>query len=374
MTTLKTFSERKDDFDALLSRLLTPILQIDYLYDTNETRQKTNMKIVVLVLAISSLINSIASTMASENWNGLVEVAVVAILGVLFYLGVRRLKNAGQSLGLVSLYLMINIWVQFFFSPDGTINSFLFLMYPVALCIFMGNSRGIKLTIFAIANLLICFLIWRESLLLVKSIELLIQFAVSFVCVSIFAVMTELILSRMLSRLTFLTRQITDDSFTDPLTRLLTRRAFNERFAKSIEEQALRGSGIYVIMCDIDHFKSVNDTYGHHIGDEVLKHVADILSKYAMGKDVCFRWGGEEFLIFLNEHSITRAIDAANRIRVVLEFTHFTSATAGTIKVTMSFGLHQYDKTMSMEKNISVADGYLYAAKQGGRNRVEYAK
>jgi diguanylate cyclase (GGDEF)-like protein len=238
----------------------------------------------------------------------------------------------------------------------------------------MGSWKGIGRTILATAHIALCLLIWRNSLIITADSERLTLFIIAYVCVCVFALIIQIVNDKMLSRITFLTRQTTDDSFTDTLTRMLTRRAFNERFAKSIEEEAQKGDNIFVIMCDIDHFKSVNDTYGHHIGDEVLKHVADILSKYAMGKDVCFRWGGEEFLIFLNEYTLNRAVDAANRIRVVLEFTHFTSSAAGTIKVTMSFGLHQYDKNLSMEKNIAVADSYLYTAKQNGRNRVEYAK
>jgi diguanylate cyclase (GGDEF)-like protein len=354
--------------------MFNAVLQIDYLYDTNDVRLKTNMKILVAVLAVSSVINSITSTIISGYWSGLAEVAATAILGALFYLGIKKQKQAKNAATMVSWYVTLNIWVQFIFSPYVNINSFLFLMYPVALCLFMGNWKGIGRTILVACNLTLCFWVWRHTLEIAQNRGFLIQFIIAFIFISIFAITVELVHEKMLSRITFLTRQTTDDSFTDALTRLLTRRAFNEQFAKNIEEEALKGDNIFVIICDIDHFKSVNDTYGHNIGDEVLKHVADILSKYAMGKDVCFRWGGEEFLIFLNERSMTRAVDAANRIRVVLEFTHFTSATTGTIKITMSFGLHQYDKSMSMEKNISVADGYLYAAKQNGRNRVEYAK
>jgi diguanylate cyclase (GGDEF)-like protein len=168
------------------------------------------------------------------------------------------------------------------------------------------------------------------------------------------------------------TDKVATSAHIDPLTRMLTRRAFAERYAKSLEEQGVLGKPLFIIMCDIDFFKRVNDTYGHQTGDDVLKHVSGILSKYAVGRDVCFRWGGEEFLMFLHERSMQKAIDAANRIRVVLEYTPFLSATAGVIKVTMSFGLHQYDRDLSMEKNISVADGYLYAAKHNGRNRVEH--
>ncbi|MCL2081251.1 MAG: GGDEF domain-containing protein [Oscillospiraceae bacterium] len=367
---MKSLSDLSGDLTALVDRIFASILKIDYLYNTDGARTKTNMGLLVIILAVSGFVNSVAAMITDRSWYGIAEVAVVIALGVIFYM----LINRTPSSKLVSLYVTVSIWAQFVLAPSGSaVNTFLYLLYPVALCIFLGNALGIRMTILTAFNLMICFWWWRGSLAVTASGEVLTQFVVSFICAGIFAVMVEIVHGRTFERLTFLTRQITDDSYTDALTRLLTRRAFNERFARSIEEQAAQGKPVFVVMCDIDHFKRVNDTYGHHIGDEVLKHVADIISKYAMGRDVCFRWGGEEFLIFLHEQSTIRAVDAVNRIRIVLEFTHFTSATVGTIKVTMSFGLHQYDTTMSMDKNISVADGYLYAAKQNGRNRVEYA-
>lgn len=371
---MKTFAELMEQLDAKLSKLFINTLSPEYLYNTDQRRHRVNLTILIIMLVSTDIFSALWSTIVNTiNYHWIVAIGLSA-LGVLVIFLLEKQKTLKGAVRITTIYVIANIWVQFAFSPISSVNVLTFLLYPLIILFFLGNEQGLKLLLWISLSLVACMWIWRNSLAIVKSSELLAQFIISFIAISVLAVLIEFLHAKMLDRLTSLTHRITDDSYSDPLTNLLTRRAFNERFAPIIEEDAAQGKPIFVVMCDIDHFKSVNDTYGHNVGDEVLQHVAGILSKYAMGKDICFRWGGEEFLIFLHERTLARAVDAANRIRVVLEYTHCNSTVAGTVKVTMSFGLHQFDPTMSMEKNISVADGYLYTAKHSGRNRVEYAK
>lgn len=362
------------NFFERIKKTLDGMLDSSYLFNEDRKRVRVNVKFLIVLLIISDLVNGIASMLAhgpSNSWFGAV---IPVVLGALVFIGAEKTRSTIKTGTLVWAYILLNIWIQFIFY-GALMNYQLLLIYPLAVCFFMGNSFGIKFLPVLFVNILICMWGWSKALELFSDGKpyIFFQFIVSFICSCVFAFAMEYIHSRNFTHLTSLTNQITDNSYTDPLTRLLTRRGFNERFSSQLEEQAVMGKSLFVIMCDIDHFKSVNDNYGHQTGDDVLKHVSGILSKYAVGKDLCFRWGGEEFLIFLHEKSLQKAIDATNRIRVVLEYTPFLSSTAGVIKVTMSFGLHQYDTTMSMDKNISVADGYLYAAKHNGRNRVEHA-
>ena len=126
-----------------------------------------------------------------------------------------------------------------------------------------------------------------------------------------------------------------------------------------------RGGQGALIICDIDFFKKVNDTFGHNAGDAVLKHVAKILSAHGN----VYRWGGEEFLIVLDGAKISEAADLAEKIRLAI-IDSVCLFDDKKISVTMSFGVAEINRALSLEENIKVADERLYRAKETGRNRV----
>ena len=126
---------------------------------------------------------------------------------------------------------------------------------------------------------------------------------------------------------------------------------------------------VSLIICDIDFFKKVNDTYGHNAGDAVLAHVAGILKSEIRAGDSAYRWGGEEFVIVLEGSGIKDAKAVAERVRMAVEKSVCTFE--GTeIRITMSFGCAEFRPELSMEGNIQIADKRLYRAKEAGRNRV----
>ena len=126
-----------------------------------------------------------------------------------------------------------------------------------------------------------------------------------------------------------------------------------------------------VFMIDADHFKRVNDTYGHNTGDAVLMHVAAILKNYVGDAGEVVRWGGEEFITCLKGSTLEEAVALAELIRSRVEETA-CEYDGNTIKITMSFGVAVMDSGHSLEENVKDADENLYAAKTGGRNRVVY--
>ncbi len=163
-----------------------------------------------------------------------------------------------------------------------------------------------------------------------------------------------------------------EDSLHDKLTELKNRAGFYSDYTKVYEEILTDTSAdrsVSLIICDIDFFKKVNDTYGHNAGDAVLRHVSSIFRANARPGDGIYRWGGEEFLVVLPDTNKEQAIDIAERLRtsVMESVCHFENL---NIKVTMSFGLTVLDMDNPVEENIKIADERLYKAKEGGRNRV----
>ena len=153
----------------------------------------------------------------------------------------------------------------------------------------------------------------------------------------------------------------------DPLTGCLNRRAFSERIDQAIVQARRTDTPVACIMADIDHFKVVNDTWGHATGDEVIKRFASLLDSDLRDADAIGRYGGEEFCLLLWDSNLEQAISTAERLRATVE------ASTAEPPVTGSFGVACLGAVMTDSAMlISQADEAMYAAKQGGRNRVEY--
>ncbi|MCD6296781.1 MAG: diguanylate cyclase [Deltaproteobacteria bacterium] len=165
-------------------------------------------------------------------------------------------------------------------------------------------------------------------------------------------------------------------SITDSLTKIYNRVCLTERLPREISRAKRYGHTMSLIMCDIDHFKKVNDSYGHHAGDITLKAFADCLKQSIRDNvDWVARYGGEEFLIVLPETSLEGACQTAERIRRgVSEMV--INIEGEEISITASFGLSSFNSSEHNEKStpesmIEQADKCMYQAKKNGRNRVE---
>lgn len=154
---------------------------------------------------------------------------------------------------------------------------------------------------------------------------------------------------------------------TDELTKLFNRRSFNDCLAAALSASRRHEFPLSMIMIDLDHFKVVNDTFGHSEGDLVLKKFADLLREMIRTEDVAARWGGEEFIIVLPHTLCEAAAALAERIRIAFE-QH--SHTATPIALSASFGVVQLREGEDVDTLIRRADDALYRAKNEGRNRV----
>ncbi|NPA54983.1 MAG: diguanylate cyclase [Epsilonproteobacteria bacterium] len=146
----------------------------------------------------------------------------------------------------------------------------------------------------------------------------------------------------------------------DALTHIYNRGALEVLFRKLIKHHS--GS---IVFFDIDHFKQINDTYGHDKGDLVLKKLADVIKHHIRENDIFGRWGGEEFIIILPDQDLTKGLKVAEKLRKVVEETDFDG-----LKVTISLGISQFERGERIDDVIKRADEAMYQAKTSGRNRV----
>ena len=153
----------------------------------------------------------------------------------------------------------------------------------------------------------------------------------------------------------------------DALTNIPNRRSFDVKLNDTIGSALLNNVNFSLIMFDIDHFKQINDGYGHQIGDAVLAELASLVKKNIRGYDFIARFGGEEFMIISNNISLKGAIEFAEKLRKKIEYAEFPEK----IKVRCSFGVTAFKRGDTAESAIKRADEAMYKAKENGRNRVD---
>ena len=154
---------------------------------------------------------------------------------------------------------------------------------------------------------------------------------------------------------------------TDPLTGAFNRRVMERELHLAVEEHTRKGTPMSLILMDIDHFKAVNDRFGHEKGDDVLSSFANLIKRNTRQNDRFFRFGGEEFLMLVNNGLADEAEAIAEKIRHAAE----QSSEGGLHGVTVSLGVASLERGESCEQWVSRADAAMYRAKQLGRNRVE---
>jgi len=164
-------------------------------------------------------------------------------------------------------------------------------------------------------------------------------------------------------------------TFIDGLTAAFNHRYFQEALAKEVSRHARTGHEFALAMLDIDNFKRINDTFGHPVGDEILKGLVDEMMTNARDSDMVSRYGGEEFAIIFADTPASSAHDAANRIRELVAKREFAITSAGrTLRITVSIGVAVYphDGTTTTDL-VARADAALYFAKKNGKNQVAMA-
>ncbi len=287
---------------------------------------------------------------------------------IFLLLNLLYLKMTGNYLyaSYIMLYLFFALMVYLVYS--GGVNNtgpmWIYAMPPIALFIH-GLKKGLSaLTIFFV---IITFILFYPSTYLLEahySNEFKIRIILSFLLLVFLSSLYEYSREKSLRKMKKIQRDLEFFLKRDLLTGLYNRRGYHDSFHEIGDTHGV------MIMCDIDHFKRINDTYGHDTGDFVIQEVAQCIRENLRKEDVAIRWGGEEFLIFLSETNVNNGYLVAEKLRNSIEKLSLLYRDKIVIKVTLSMGISMINDTIPLEKAIKNADNAMYVSKASGRNTI----
>ncbi|MBX7201292.1 MAG: diguanylate cyclase [Rhodospirillaceae bacterium] len=253
---------------------------------------------------------------------------------------------------------------------------FVALLLPMAVAlIFSLVTQGLYGALWCYPAVLFCFFVLPHRVAIAASAAMLVL-AIPMVYTFVnegtafrFAISLALnivVISIVTGVVADLQRELLDQAATDPLTGALNRRQMESLLSEAVERRSRSAAPASVLLLDIDHFKSINDRFGHHTGDEVLRNLVTLIKKHIRRLDRVFRTGGEEFLILLTDTKGADATTHAERLRLLIAEASLTKE----CQVTVSIGVAECVPNQKVESWIKNADDALYFAKQEGRNRV----
>lgn len=343
----------------------------------NENETKTTAvitRVLSLVLCTYSLFHTTFAAIAGQKL-----LSVISLVGFLVFLGIFMLSYANKTKFVMTMTnLMILLYAVAEVYMVGTGTQALNLVIIAAVYFLATSHWKIAPKVFYSLGLFLYRVLLEIAIESIGSMveitknqtrafSLINNFAVYVSIIAVLLIFAQAVLQAE-AKLIKTNEKIKHMAEVDPLTQLPNRRAVMEKL-ESLDKEAHRGKRFCVAIGDIDHFKHVNDTYGHEAGDEVLKMASALFTNRMEGVGTVARWGGEEFLFVLEDLDISDAREKLNQIRMAL--TRAEVEHNGTIiNISMTFGLSEFRANASLDAIINEADKKLYAGKEAGRNRV----
>ncbi len=316
----------------------------------------------VLLFGIDSLSND-------KYPHGLI-LLTLSMLIIFNYLYLYRSGNYHFSSNFV-VYLM-GVFCIYLLCTGGIGNTgpLWYYVFPLLAFYIQGSKKGmLTLLVVIFISAIILFVPKISIAYAYYSMTFKTRFMGSFTAVAIMSFIYEYTRQKAQDEMTELSEKLDNLSRIDELTGIANRRDMKERLKQEKSRCKRNGGQFSLVICDIDHFKNINDNYGHDCGDNVLQSIAEILKGILRDQDIVSRWGGEEFLILLPQTDLVESWKVAERIRQAVEKKVFQYDN-DSFSVTMSFGVQLSDDTCSIEDFIKRADRCLYRAKESGKNRV----
>ena len=241
---------------------------------------------------------------------------------------------------------------------------------PIIMMFLLGFKSGLFYTmLFIVLNVIILFIPIDGLLQASYSFAYKVRIILALLVMTFLASVYEYLREMSFDTMSQMSQKLEDVSNQDYLTKVYNRRGIHHQLEHACKLYNKDNQGFSLILCDIDHFKNINDMYGHNVGDTVLKRVAEEIKKILREEDALARWGGEEFLIYLPGLSIDEAYHVAEIIRKSIENIVFSHDEL-LVSITVSIGLSQKQQEKDIEYTISKADEHMYQAKKEGRNTV----
>ena len=291
----------------------------------------------------------------------------ICLLG---YYAYQKFNNIALSSAIVlySLYLLM-FYLTYTGGVENTGPLWIYIVAPVSVFIH-GLKRGlIDIGLFVLIISTIMFIPTNIIAHAEYNIEFKLRLLYSFLTVTFLSALYEYSREKSYKKALKLSKKYQQLAHFDLLTQLSNRRGALSLLTQEKARIMRNPQPCSIILCDVDHFKKVNDQYGHNAGDAVLVELAKIFTKNTRDQDCIARWGGEEFLFILPQTLAKNANILAEKIQETLQ-DYLVNYEGDKIKVTVSMGIEQFNGEQSIDEVINNADKYLYQAKNAGRNQI----
>lgn len=325
--------------------------------------------IIPIFCLVGMTMTGLMSIIGFINGNNLLAsvLACTALInGISLYL--YRFIGKEQLSSVLLIYTLYSL--MFYLVYSGGVNwtgiLWLYIVAPVTIYI-RGLKRGIFDTIIFLAIVAAIMAIDGVAQNYPDSFKL--RFFLSFSTVTFLSAMYEYSRTKWYQHTVELTKRYQHLAHFDPLTQLSNRRHASMVLKQEYARLSRGGEAVSILLCDIDHFKNVNDKFGHCVGDTVLQQLAELFASQLRNQDTVARWGGEEFLFILPQTTEEKAKDKAKKLLHAVRQHKFVCPEQ-PIAITISIGVEQLTLEQSLDACINSADRKLYQAKNSGRDQV----
>lgn len=342
-----------------------------------ETPEVTNLdnsklrhtNVIALFALVGMSITASMGFIGLFNGNHLLSITLFLASLIYFfgYYSLKKFKNSkiGSAIVLYSLYILM-LYLVFSGGVENTGPLWIYIVPPVSLYIH-GFKRGlIDIALFIIIITMIMFITTSVA---TYSTEFKLRLIYSFLTVTFLSALYEYSRMQSYKHILELSNKYQQLAHYDPLTQLSNRRHALD-ILKREQARVLRNQEpLSIILCDVDHFKKINDKFGHNAGDAVLVELAALFTESIREQDCVARWGGEEFLFILPQTPPKNAHVFAEKIKGRVQ-NHLFDDENNSIALTISMGISQLHSNHNIDEVINIADKYLYQAKDAGRNKI----
>ncbi len=292
----------------------------------------------------------------------------VFILSINYFFIFKSKINLASN---IIVYLFFTLFIYLVYSGGINDSGILWIYaFPVITLMLHNLKQGImEVLLFILAILAIFVFSNHINIIANYSYELKIRIIFSFLLVFFLTSLYEYTNNDMFIKMDKISKKLEDISLIDTLTNVYNRRGIYKYIKKTMLQAKETHSKFSLLLLDIDHFKKINDTYGHLAGDQVLKDTALIIKNTIRKSDIIARWGGEEFLILLPNTTKEESFDIAEKIRKNIKSKQYNFF-KDKVSVTVSIGISEDNRSCKIDNIVGEADKNMYIAKESGRDRV----